>query len=535
MRWAPVGIRSGGPPWRSRKRKGNGTMDTTERRPKHIVLCADGTGNQDIKDRGTNVFRLYEAVNLRDHRENRALAPQLAFYSDGVGTSAAFPIRVIGGIFGWGFKENVLTLYRDACRVYQPGDRIYIFGFSRGAYTARALAAMIQSRGLLGAAQADIDEAVEAEWKAFAKGCFTRYATSPTRQQAPVAEPEESKPKVEIEFLGVWDTVGAMGGPIWGLSAVLNFFYPRFFSELTLGKGVRCARHAIAIDDERQAFAPELWREQDSDDDRLQQVWFAGVHSNVGGGYPKQGMALVALDWMMAEAGRKGLRFVKPDLEYIDSRRDVHGKLYDSRAGFGVYYRWRPRDIKALSDQHNVRRIKVHISAIERAAFGSQGYAPLNIPHNCEVVVTGRDLDKSAPRPPLCDEVEKLVGSLGHTPLDSCRKAIAWGRGSYNAFLLLTVAVLFVLSGSTRREWLTARLQWLMQQVPDWTLSGCSCIEVPLQGLLQFGLGVVLLLVVLIPVLLIRVWSGAVDSKLRQAGISHWQRVRGDLQRLFTP
>ena len=500
---------------------------------KRIVLCADGTGNQDIKDRGTNVFRLYEAVDLHGHRADPEQLQQIAFYSDGVGTSSAFPIRVIGGIFGWGFRENVLTLYRDACRVYKPGDDIYIFGFSRGAYTARALAAMIQSQGLLSSAEADIEEAVTKTWDLFAKGNFTRWATSDRRVAAVDAKSVE-EPKVRIKFLGVWDTVGAMGGPLWGVSTVLNVIFPRFFKELTLGKGVDCARHALAIDEQRQAFAPELWREQEGDGDRLQQVWFAGVHSNVGGGYPKQGMALVALDWMMAEAERQGLRFIEQDQQYVRERRDVHGKLYDSRAGFGVYYRWRPRDLRAISARHGVERIKVHISAIERAAFGSQGYAPLNIPHDCEVVVTSRKGSSTGQRAGICLKVEPVLKSLDYTPLDSCRGTVAAGRGSYYAFLLLTAFVLLVLCAPGRRGWVVTQVQQLLGLLPSVDFGFCDCAEQLAAGLMQAGVLAALLMLALIPVLLIQKWAGSVDDKLQKVGISHWRGVRERLQALFT-
>src|SRR5512145_2161960 len=109
---------------------------------KNIVLCSDGTGNKDIKDRGTNVFKLYEAVDIQGHK-NGKLPKQVAFYDDGVGTSR-FPLaKAIGGAFGWGFSTNVKKLYRELVNVYEDGDRIYLFGFSRGAYTVRALAGLI--------------------------------------------------------------------------------------------------------------------------------------------------------------------------------------------------------------------------------------------------------------------------------------------------------------------------------------------------------------------------------------------------------
>lgn len=114
---------------------------------KNIVLCSDGTGNQDVKNRGTNVFKLYEAVDIQGHK-TAPLTPQVAFYDDGVGTANAFA-RVVGGAFGWGFSRNVKKMYRELVNVYEPGDKIFLFGFSRGAYTIRALAAFIQFYGVL--------------------------------------------------------------------------------------------------------------------------------------------------------------------------------------------------------------------------------------------------------------------------------------------------------------------------------------------------------------------------------------------------
>src|SRR5436189_1818705 len=111
--------------------------------PKNIVVCSDGTGNQDIKGRGTNVFKLFEAVDLNGHRTDPRLDTQLAFYDDGVGTRGNVIQRVWGGAAGLGLKENVKELYRELSRVYDPGDSIYLFGFSRGAFTVRTLAGVI--------------------------------------------------------------------------------------------------------------------------------------------------------------------------------------------------------------------------------------------------------------------------------------------------------------------------------------------------------------------------------------------------------
>ena len=110
---------------------------------KNIVICSDGTGNTAIKGRGTNVFKLFEAVDLNGHRTNLSLDAQLAFYDDGVGTTGVTLLKLLGGVAGVGLARNVRQLYRELSRVYDPGDRIFLFGFSRGAFTVRTLAGMI--------------------------------------------------------------------------------------------------------------------------------------------------------------------------------------------------------------------------------------------------------------------------------------------------------------------------------------------------------------------------------------------------------
>jgi uncharacterized protein (DUF2235 family) len=116
---------------------------------KNIIICSDGTGNTAIKNRGTNVFKLFEAIDLNGHRTDPKLTPQIALYDDGVGTQNFLPIKLLGGAFGWGLKRNVLKLYTGLVRIYDPGDRIYLFGFSRGAFTVRTLAGLIAKCGIL--------------------------------------------------------------------------------------------------------------------------------------------------------------------------------------------------------------------------------------------------------------------------------------------------------------------------------------------------------------------------------------------------
>src|SRR3984893_4171630 len=123
--------------------------------PKNIIICSDGTGNTAIKNRGTNVFKMFEAIDLNGHRTNPALDPQVVFYDDGVGTETFLPLKLLGGAFGFGLAKNVRNLYMDLVRGYDPGDatppadRIYLFGFSRGAFTVRTLAGLISKCGIL--------------------------------------------------------------------------------------------------------------------------------------------------------------------------------------------------------------------------------------------------------------------------------------------------------------------------------------------------------------------------------------------------
>jgi uncharacterized protein (DUF2235 family) len=117
--------------------------------PKNIVLCSDGTGNSLGKGRGTNVARIHEALDLYGHREDPCLRPQLALHDDGVGTDGLKVFRLLGGAFGWGLSRNVRELYTALCRWYEPGDAIYLFGFSRGAYTVRSLAGLVAECGIV--------------------------------------------------------------------------------------------------------------------------------------------------------------------------------------------------------------------------------------------------------------------------------------------------------------------------------------------------------------------------------------------------
>jgi len=374
---------------------------------KRIVICADGTGNTTIKGRGTNVFKLYEAVDQVGHRITPGLTPQVALYHDGVGTESVKWLRLLTGATGWGLSRNVKQLYGELARVYAPGDRIFLFGFSRGAFTVRTLAGLINACGILDlskyATNAAFDAGVDAAYGEYRKQ-YNSWLTSlfhltrkldaariaELRRQFSVRVPEfeDDAHGRLIEFMGVWDTVDAVGLPVRAAEFVNRVIYNFKFPDRTLSTSVAHACHALALDEERESFAPVLWNESlTPDPGRIEQVWFAGVHSNVGGGYPRQGMSLVALDWIMvkAEAAPHNLRFIGDERQRYRYHADVDDKMYDSRAGLGVFYRWLPRNVHRRCAENGVRP-KVHRSVFERIARNTEGYAPGSIPPDPEVI-----------------------------------------------------------------------------------------------------------------------------------------------------
>ncbi len=371
---------------------------------KNIVLCSDGTGNSAIKGRGTNVFKLFEAIDLNSHRTNLKVDPQVAFYDDGVGTENLKPLRILGGATGFGLARNVRQLYRELARVYDPGDRIFLFGFSRGAFTVRTLAGLILKCGIvngsdieriptaqaLATAVDDVYDAYRAGYDSHLTRFVGRILRWPDRATA-VAELHRRYPfhaPARIRFIGVWDTVDAVGMP-FALASFVNTWICQFkFPTQDLSERVDHACHALSIDDERKSFMPTLWDEVEGGEARIEQVWFAGVHSNVGGGYPKQGMSLVPLDWMLQRAAAVAKLRVQPlDLAMIQSHASVDDKLYDPRGGTGVFYRWAPRHVDALCRASHVP-IKVHLSVVERIAHGTDDYAPGNLPLDARIVIT---------------------------------------------------------------------------------------------------------------------------------------------------
>ncbi len=264
---------------------------------KRIVICADGTWNrpeQNLqKDFPTNVLKVARGIAPKDKHG----IDQVVFYDWGVGSYYG---SVRGGALGDGINKNIMDAYRFIVQNYNSGDELFFFGFSRGAYTVRSLSGFIYNCGILKRSKARrIQQAFD---------LYKNRDIHPKDEYSVNFRRKFSRAdNVRIRFIGVWDTVGALGIPI----RMLGFLNEKhLFHDTKIGPNVDAARHALALDEKRSDFKPTIWKKRKGLD--LKQLWFAGVHSDVGGGYkPDKNRHLLAdipLEWMVSEAGPFGLQ-----------------------------------------------------------------------------------------------------------------------------------------------------------------------------------------------------------------------------------
>lgn len=281
---------------------------------KNIVICYDGTGNE-YGEHNTNVVRTFEAI-VRDKK-------QIGFYDPGVGT-ISFIGRTLGRkigtlmgkAFGYGFTENIEDGYEYVMENFVPGDRLFVFGFSRGAFTARCLAGMVCKVGILQKGSRNLIPYA------------TRiYTTQDNLSVANGFKQTYSHPCAPY-FVGVWDTVAALG-----------HFLGRQFPNNRLHPTVKYGYHAVSLDERRKKFPVSLWAEEGVPPDQtIEQTWFAGVHSDVGGWYEERGLSDTALVWMLKKAEAAGLRL--RDGWRANLSPDPNGAIHESRVGF--WRLWRP-------------------------------------------------------------------------------------------------------------------------------------------------------------------------------------------------
>ncbi|MDJ0653675.1 MAG: DUF2235 domain-containing protein [Xanthomonadales bacterium] len=330
---------------------------------KNLAVCADGTWcTADQEENGiptpTNVVRLMNCLDdqakIPTDGESVTVADQLRYYHPGVGTEGRILSRLKGGAWGEGLSKNIQSAYHWLARNYSPGDRIFLFGFSRGAYTVRSLGGVLGRCGLLNLAGVPPEKG----WKRVKTVYQNGYRNKEPHSAWARNWKFHHKANTPIRFLGVWDTVGALGIP--DDMPFLNLMdQPRKwnFHDTKIGKSVEVARHAIALDEHRASFTPTLWVSVPKNAD-VKQIWFPGSHSDVGGGYVQTGLSNIALIWMIQEAEAAGLAFKKGAVGQIQA--DPQCVLHDSFKGIFKAVRSRPRNTPKIKDD------RVHESARRR-------------------------------------------------------------------------------------------------------------------------------------------------------------------------
>lgn len=389
---------------------------------KNIIVCCDGTGNQ-IGSATTNVLKLFRC--LRRGKE------QVVFYDPGVGTIAGDNgwnrfrkkfMGVLGLATGWGLDDGILRAYRFIAENYHEGDRIYLFGFSRGAYTARAVAGLINGIGLIWPQQSNLADYGLTTYKSLA----SVTGASPDFKKLGQFQRFAGGRAVPIEFIGVWDTVSSIFVP-WSGPFLLPSKQWLLFTDTN--RYVRTFRQAMAIDERRCMFRLNRWEKnqktvvfpltsplQTADQD-ARQLWFAGVHADVGGGYPEEDAALAKfpLLWMVQEARDAGVLIDQRNLDHLTGRtvdretnsreyprEDANGMLHDSMNGAWPILEWWPKKnkLKEWKERRSLLGLylpraeprvippgaMVHVSVRDRMDNPDNKYKPVNLPGNASFV-----------------------------------------------------------------------------------------------------------------------------------------------------
>jgi hypothetical protein len=379
---------------------------------KKIIVFADGTGNA-FTVQQSNVWRLYQALD-------QTQGDQVAHYIKGVGTSGFKPFALLDGATGFGVPSNVRKLYRFISWNWEEGDEIYMFGFSRGAFTIRTLTGLIQHAGLIPVSiggenipREEMGRNALAAWRSYRSETITWKTSQPTiwltrlvrdlvigvyhrlmrhRPYAEVAAETKAQGRAapSIKFVGLFDTVEAYGVPLEEFRRAVDVaIWPISFRNKKLCDNVECARHALSLDDERVTFHPlRLDKKESKYPERIKEVWFAGVHSDVGGGYPEDDLAYVPLTWMTGELGNS-LRFIEGVTERFAHNASPYASAHDSRGGLSVFYRYGPRTVG-----DNGGPPVIHHSVAEKVACSIDRYAPVTLPDTANVLMPDGSLEK---------------------------------------------------------------------------------------------------------------------------------------------
>ncbi len=281
---------------------------------KQIIFCTDGTWNSPDSD--TNVYKLYKAIPITSN--------QVAFYDDGLGADGTPLEKLAGGAMGEGIFQKIKDGYTKIAHAYEQGDEIFLFGFSRGAFTARSLAGMIAVCGL--PTGLFDDNLVET--------AFQAYRDKVQREVLLSSLGKYNLFDAKLTMVGVWDTVGALGIPaLWGGCdpAIYGFL------DTGLHPDVLNAYQALSIDERRREFPPTLWTSSPVPGQTIEQVWFSGVHCDVGGGYPETGLSDITLAWMIGKATALGLQ-INPSVQTQYGQPDAKNALAVLHTSWSIWW-----------------------------------------------------------------------------------------------------------------------------------------------------------------------------------------------------
>jgi uncharacterized protein (DUF2235 family) len=338
---------------------------------KRLIICSDGTWNApDQKERGkynpTNVTKMARAIKPVSSDSKQ----QVVFYDWGIGADQrGVQSWLTAGLCGIGIDKNILDAYRFIIHNYIDGDEIFLFGFSRGAYTVRSLVGLIRNSGIL--KKIHLDKIEKA---------YGLYRNDLHPDSDPIKEfRKKYSREAEVKFIGVWDTVGSLGIPIttyrWLAKNIVRWLNRRYeFHDVELSKIVKNAYHALAIDERRNPFRPSLWKNKPKPGQKIEQVWFSGVHGDVGGGYVDDRLGSITFMWMKEKAESCGLEF---DEEYIKSTifPDAMGEQHES---YTLTYRLLGEYLRQIGVNGDTNE-SVHATAVDRYKNYTPPYNPRNL------------------------------------------------------------------------------------------------------------------------------------------------------------
>lgn len=327
---------------------------------KNIIILMDGTWDKanettDGVITPTNV----EKLNTFLIKNNQ----QLTYYDDGVGADVIGLSKLIDGATGLGINDKIIQGYQFIMQNYNTNDNIYLFGFSRGAYTVRYIADFVAHMGLLKL----IGNETSTQQFQRVNNYFLQYQQ--VRNNNSFTINENIANECKIQMLGVWDTVGALGVPLSFLNSLNRDLYE--FHDNVLHANVLTGYQALAIDEEREDFQPCLWSQREG----IEQVWFAGVHCDIGGGYIACGLSDIALQWMVSAIQRQKTIFID-EVEIKNIKPNPLDKLHNSDSTF-------PFDILAHKPRFIPDNSLIKTSVKARMEDLALGYVPTNLPANC--------------------------------------------------------------------------------------------------------------------------------------------------------